>query len=66
MLKGYMSVCPYCHDRNYVRKHGKARSGLQRYYCSECQRTFQTKYIYQIDKESRKGIKSVPATADIS
>jgi transposase-like protein len=29
-----------------VRKHGIAPSGLQRYFCISCKRTFQVSYIY--------------------
>ncbi|PHI29371.1 IS1/IS1595 family N-terminal zinc-binding domain-containing protein [Budvicia aquatica] len=56
-MKGYVFACPHCHEWRSVRKHGKTRSGLQRYYCSECRRTFQIKYIYQIDKGKSETIK---------
>lgn len=39
--------CPYCADNTHVRKHGVARSKIQRYRCTGCNRTFQGKYIYQ-------------------
>ncbi|MBV7690854.1 hypothetical protein KV701_03635 [Limnobaculum sp. M2-1] len=40
-------ICHHCGRKNCVRRHGRARSGLQRYYCSGCGRTFQISYIYQ-------------------
>lgn len=48
--------CPYCDTVTPIRKHGKARSGLQRYLCFSCRRTFQSRYIYtayQSDKNAR-------------
>ncbi|WP_438360523.1 transposase [Leminorella grimontii] len=36
----------YATERNCVRKHGKSRAGLQRYYCKNCKKSFQIKYIY--------------------
>ena len=38
--------CPDCKNNVYVRRHGKARSGIARYRCCNCLITFQTKYIY--------------------
>ncbi|GKX54853.1 hypothetical protein SOASR030_09650 [Leminorella grimontii] len=38
--------CRYCHDTQSVRKHGKGRAGYQRFYCVNCSRTFQVKYVY--------------------
>ncbi|GKX53966.1 hypothetical protein SOASR030_00780 [Leminorella grimontii] len=43
-------LCRFCLQANKVRKHGTARSGHQRYLCTECRRTFQLKYIYQAYK----------------
>ncbi|SQI40957.1 Transposase and inactivated derivatives [Leminorella richardii] len=43
--------CRYCQQTEFVKKHGVARSGYQRYYCSSCRRTFQAKYIYTINKK---------------
>lgn len=39
--------CHYCEDSDHVRKHGSSRSRIQRYLCLTCNRTFQTRYIYQ-------------------
>ncbi|WP_415270875.1 transposase-like zinc-binding domain-containing protein [Leminorella richardii] len=38
--------CRYCGKSDSVRKHGKGRSGYPRYKCMDCNKTFQTKYIY--------------------
>ncbi|WP_145960359.1 IS1 family transposase [Leminorella richardii] len=38
--------CPYCHENGRVTKHGKGTSGLPRYYCKGCWKTFQTQYYY--------------------
>lgn len=45
-----MPACPFCAG-TYVRKHGFARSHIQRYRCPDCAKTFQTKYIYQTDSD---------------
>ncbi|WP_425482141.1 transposase [Budvicia diplopodorum] len=50
-MKRGLPDCPYCSEKRGVRKHGKARSGLQRYFCCECQKTFQVKYIYHMYKQ---------------
>lgn len=47
-MKGFISSCPYCGDKHGVRKHGRGRTGCQRYYCRACQKTFQAKYIYNV------------------
>ncbi|WP_175020560.1 IS1/IS1595 family N-terminal zinc-binding domain-containing protein [Yersinia hibernica] len=39
-------TCPHCDTATQIRKHGKARSGLPRYMCLGCRRTFQSRYIY--------------------
>ncbi|MBP9643203.1 MAG: IS1 family transposase [Budvicia sp.] len=44
-MKGNLPVCHLCGE-NSVRKHGLARSGFQRYYCTSCKKTFQVRYIY--------------------
>ncbi|WP_428829308.1 transposase [Budvicia aquatica] len=44
--------CPHCHKPITVRKHGKARSGIQRYFCRGCHKAFQDKYIYFAYRES--------------
>ncbi|SQI40723.1 Transposase and inactivated derivatives [Leminorella richardii] len=38
--------CKFCGKKDSVRKHGRGKSGMQRYRCERCSRTFQTKYIY--------------------
>lgn len=40
-------ICHYCEEKNHIRKHGISRAGIQRYLCTACNRTFQTRYIYQ-------------------
>lgn len=42
--------CPFCNKNTRVKKHGFARSTLQRYHCSSCAKSFQTKYIYQLQR----------------
>ena len=44
--------CRYCHKTEYVKRHGKGRSGYQRYRCLECRKTFQDKYIYNVYTQS--------------
>ncbi|SQI36476.1 Transposase and inactivated derivatives [Leminorella richardii] len=39
-------VCPFCNSNSEVRKHGLGNSGLQRYLCKNCRRTFQSRYYY--------------------
>ena len=39
--------CRFCGSTDAVRRHGRAKSGLQRYRCTLCSRTFQVRYIYQ-------------------
>lgn len=46
------AACHHCSEANSVRKHGKARSGIQRYYCSVCRKTFQVHYLYQGNEEN--------------
>lgn len=43
-------ICHHCNQTRRVRKHGKGRSGIQRYYCQSCKKTFQTKYIYKANE----------------
>ena len=45
-MKDNLPVCHHCSE-NSVRRHGLARSGVPRYYCTACKRTFQVRYIYQ-------------------
>lgn len=44
-------ACRYCGRVEYVRLHGKAKSGIVRYRCLACKRSFQIKYIYEAYKE---------------
>ena len=37
--------CRYCTHTQFVQKHGKARTGVQRYLCTDCNRSFQHKYL---------------------
>lgn len=56
MLK-YMKTkpeCPYCGDFFLVRRHGKSRAKIQRYYCGNCKSTFQSKYIYTLKKNNQE------------
>lgn len=39
--------CHYCENPDHVRKYGTSRAGIQRYLCTACNRTFQSRYIYQ-------------------
>lgn len=51
-MKDNPSACHHCGEINSVRKHGKARSGIQRYYCSVCRKTFQVQYLYQGNEDN--------------
>ncbi|WP_428829287.1 transposase [Budvicia aquatica] len=48
--------CPNCNNVAYVRRHGTAVTGVQRYLCCECKLTFQTKYIYFAQQRAVKDI----------
>ncbi|WP_428829273.1 transposase [Budvicia aquatica] len=39
-------ICLHCGNDD-VRKHGMARSKIQRYICLHCHKTFQKRYIYR-------------------
>ena len=43
-------ICPACESER-IYKHGKARSGLQRYRCRDCKQCFQQEYLYEANKE---------------
>ncbi|GKX49882.1 transposase-like zinc-binding domain-containing protein [Budvicia aquatica] len=45
-------ICTHCDSSNNVKKYGLARSGLQRYRCGHCNKTFQAKYIYPAYEEN--------------
>ena len=42
--------CRYCSQTHFVQKHGKVRSGLQRYLCTDCNRSFQLDYLNNANK----------------
>ncbi len=42
-------ICPQC-EADKVYRHGKARSGEQRYRCRECYHCFQLDYRYEANK----------------
>ncbi|WP_159566326.1 IS1/IS1595 family N-terminal zinc-binding domain-containing protein [Budvicia diplopodorum] len=70
-MKDNPSACHHCDETNSVRKHGKARSGIQRYYCSACRKTFQVKYLYQGNEDNileqvKKGLNDGGSRVDIS
>ena len=37
--------CRYCSQAEFVKRNGKARSGLQRYRCTDSRRSFQYEYL---------------------
>ena len=41
--------CPSCQSE-LIYRHGKARSGVQRYRCRSCHNCFQLKYLYEANK----------------
>ena len=43
-------VCVYCRSVEGVVRNGKAPSGLQRYYCRPCRRSFQMDFINNANK----------------
>ncbi len=43
-------TCIHCQS-SLVYKHGKAPTGLQRYRCRECKRSFQYEYRYNANKK---------------
>lgn len=43
--------CRFCGSVEHVRKHGSGKSTkMQRYYCTDCVKTFQVKYIYNVSQ----------------
>jgi len=46
-------TCPYCNSTN-LRKHSIASSGIRRWYCNSCKKTFQQKYRYNARKPGTK------------
>lgn len=46
-LKRSMPICHYCGESDHTRRHGTNRAGVQRYYCMDCRKTFQTTYVYK-------------------
>ena len=61
-MKCNLPVCHHCGEKNSVRKHGIARTGVQRFYCMACKRSFQDKYIYHSCED--KIIKKVKSEID--
>ncbi|WP_425482131.1 transposase [Budvicia diplopodorum] len=43
-----MPPCRHCSKTGNIKRHGRGTAGYQRYFCTSCSRTFQTKYIYNI------------------
>lgn len=41
--------CPECKSE-CIYRHGKARSGIQRYRCRDCKNCFQLDYVYEANK----------------
>ncbi|OTA20529.1 transposase [Xenorhabdus beddingii] len=41
-------ACRYCHQTEPVRKHGTSKAGFPRYYCKDCQKTFQLNYLQML------------------
>lgn len=46
-LQKKIQECPFCAEQTKIRKHGLARSKIQRYRCTSCEKTFQARYIYK-------------------
>ncbi|WP_456085657.1 transposase [Limnobaculum allomyrinae] len=48
--KNQFSVrCPFC-EGSHFRRYGYSKAKAQRYLCCDCNRTFQNKYIYVINR----------------
>ncbi|CDG86676.1 IS1-like element transposase [Xenorhabdus bovienii] len=47
-------TCRYCDQAEPERKHGTGKAGFPRYYCKDCQRTFQLNYRYNGHKPGMK------------
>lgn len=45
MIMGDIS-CPRCRERNRIRRNGRSASGIQRYRCQGCLKTFQLHFYY--------------------
>lgn len=45
--------CKYCKSKN-LKKNGKSSSGEQRYFCLDCKKTMQLKYLRNGDKPEIK------------
>ncbi|PXW45337.1 InsA-like protein [Klebsiella oxytoca] len=43
-------VCPRCHQANCVTNNGHSASGVQRYRCKYCRKTFQLDFRYNASK----------------
>lgn len=51
-MKYLKPECPFCSQKDAVRKHGIGNTGLQRYLCTRCHRTFQTRYYYKANYQN--------------
>ncbi|MCD1125053.1 hypothetical protein LPW36_03250 [Jinshanibacter sp. LJY008] len=40
-------ICHHCGEYDCTKKHGIGKAGIQRYYCINCRKTFQTTYVYK-------------------
>lgn len=40
-------VCPRCNEKSRIRRNGRSASGMQRYRCMHCLKTFQLDFYYQ-------------------
>ena len=49
MMASILVKCPSC-ESELVYRHGKARSGIQRYRCRDCHHCFQLDYLYEANK----------------
>ncbi|SFO02645.1 Transposase [Xenorhabdus japonica] len=47
-------VCRYCGQTESVRRHGTGKADFPRYYCKDCQKTFQLNYRYNSHKPGIK------------
>ncbi len=43
-------LCAHCNSGKHIVRNSKAPSGLQRYFCRDCRKSFQTEFIYNANK----------------
>ncbi|VEJ55490.1 IS1 family transposase [Pragia fontium] len=41
------TACQFCGSTESIRKHGKSKIGIQRFWCLSCNKTYQRNYIYK-------------------